>query len=94
MQFFVWGLINLGIGMYGFYNAMVRTSAMSLADYQFFSKILMINGWIDFAYIAIGWAMLKYGALKWQGHGAGIWHQGVFLLLFDWLNYGVTILII
>lgn len=94
LQFLVWGLVNLGIGILSVYQMVTRSFILDNVEYQYFAKLLMINGWIDFGYLLLGLTILRFGAVKWKGHGIGILWQGFFLLLFDWINYGITFLII
>lgn len=101
VQHLTWGLIDAIIAVASLVASQRRASGAVDLDKEVrsFRRILSINGWLDVAYLALGVGLMLVGHLAGQGkdwgpllvgHGAGIVAQGSFLLLFDWVNVGLT----
>ncbi len=92
IQFFVWGVIDAGIALFGAY-ASAKKQAKLQADKlgenkeaRWLERVLWINTALDVLYILGGlWLMQTWGAESplWRGHGLGIVIQGGFLFFFD-----------
>ena len=94
IQFFVWGVIDGAIAIFGEKfsakkNLRIQESASTeneAKESRWLSRILWINTGLDVLYILGGvWLIQSWGAESplWRGHGAGIVVQGGFLFLFD-----------
>jgi hypothetical protein len=97
IQFFVWGIIDGAIAIFG-----ARVSAKKKLKVQgsasaeneakvshWLSRILWVNTGLDVLYILGGvWLMQTWGtdSALWRGHGAGIVIQGGFLFFFDFYH--------
>lgn len=90
-----WNVINLGIAVFGFSSALTMTPGIELTEMfnvlQRLDTILLINGGLDFVYIAAGSWLLTRGFKKnnarFIGYGRSVILQGGFLLIFDLAFY-------
>ncbi|QNR23042.1 DUF6992 family protein [Croceimicrobium hydrocarbonivorans] len=91
-----WNSVNLGIAIYGFYQASTANYGLNLMEsleaQERIQQILLINAGLDLLYIGSGFALNHWGnkgekALRNQGFGQAIAVNGAFLLAFDLLFY-------
>ena len=88
-----WNVVNAGIATAGLISAYraapLFTESEILAEYQKFTRVLLINAGLDVLYITAGIILrLKGGEAKQQGlrlegYGSSLILQGGFLLVFD-----------
>lgn len=95
IQFWVWGIIDAGIAIFGAYASakkQAKLQADELAETKeanWLERILWINTALDVLYILGGlWLMQTWGTESplWRGHGLGIVIQGGFLFFFDFFH--------
>tara|TARA_Y100001934_G_C12357273_1_gene778792 strand:+ start:2229 stop:2822 length:594 start_codon:yes stop_codon:yes gene_type:complete len=93
-----WNSVNLGIAIYGFYQASTANYGLNLIEsleaQKHIQQILLINAGLDLIYIGSGFALNYWGnsgdkALRNQGFGQAIMVNGAFLLAFDLLFYWI-----
>lgn len=96
IQFFSWGFINLGIAYFG--NLSMRKRYTKLdekgrqaaipAETKKLSRLLWTNAGLDVLYMLGGAGLARFIGPEpfWVGTGIGIFLQGLFLLIFDWLH--------
>ena len=90
-----WNVVNLGIAVFGFWQA-TQVAAMNflegLVAQQQIEKVLLVNVALDFGYLLLGLYLIERGRRlekdRWIGFGKSILLQGAFLLLFDAILYG------
>jgi hypothetical protein len=95
----IWGVVNLGIATASYFGKrrLDLDFEGSIKEQHKIEKIYLINGGLDLAYIAGGLLLRKHGhdqpqgknQDKWKGYGASIIGQGVFLLLYDGVNFTI-----
>jgi hypothetical protein len=95
----IWGVVNLGIATASYFGKRSLTQDLqgSIKEQRKIEKIYLINGGLDLAYIAGGLLLRQHGNNKlpgkdqdkWKGYGASIIGQGVFLLLYDGVNFTI-----
>jgi hypothetical protein len=92
VQNLLWGAVNTTLAVLGKrrdrrLQRPIDHDAKRL-DYR---RVMMINGFIDLAYIGSGVAMMSLGKSDFiRGTGVGFTIQGSFLLGYDWVNFGLT----
>ena len=97
IQFFVWGVIDGAIAIFGekfSANKKLRVQGSSSAEDEakesrWLSRVLWVNACLDVFYVLGGiWLMQSWGAESqlWRGHGVGIIIQGGFLFFFDLIH--------
>jgi hypothetical protein len=97
IQFFVWGVIDGAIAIFGKHASAKRKLEVEISDLveseakesRWLERILWINTCLDVFYILGGiWLIQTWGAksLLWEGHGIGIIIQGGFLFFFDFFH--------
>lgn len=92
-QFAGWGMVNMGIALFGTTSARQRVdqhenpgkSDVKAQEIRGLSRLLWINAGLDVLYVLGGWLWSRRdkGDGKAAGSGYGVIVQGVFLLLFD-----------
>jgi hypothetical protein len=89
IQNIAWGVIDTGIALYARHSISGKgSSSISVQkEKQNFRKLLLVNSFLDIAYVGVGAAISASGKDKLKGHGYGIIIQGAFLLLFDGINF-------
>lgn len=95
----IWGAVNLGIAAASYFGKrrLDLDQEGTLKEQRKIEKIYLINGGLDLAYIAGGLLLREHGKNKlpgkdqdkWKGYGTSIIGQGVFLLLYDGVNYAI-----
>lgn len=92
VQNLLWGAVNTTLAVLG--KRRDRTLQRPIdheakrLDYR---RVMMINGFIDLAYIGSGVALMGLGKSDFlRGTGIGFTIQGSFLLGYDWVNFGLT----
>jgi hypothetical protein len=92
----IWNIANLGIATAGYFGARndghkTLNAAESLKAQKQIETLFIINGGLDLVYIGSGIYLKNRGdnrnSDKLRGFGSSIIMQGVFLLLFDGVNY-------
>ncbi len=96
LQFFGWGFINQGIAYFGNLSLQKKLSKLDekgrLAaipeETRKLSRLLWTNAGLDVLYMLGGAALARFFSPEvfWVGTGIGIFIQGLFLFLFDWLH--------
>jgi hypothetical protein len=89
----IWNVVNLGIAVFGYINAVnsdpnVMTKLEILNDYNSLQSFLLLNAGLDVAYIATGFYLKERSknsssSERLKGYGNSLLLQGGFLLLFD-----------
>jgi hypothetical protein len=95
-QFIGWGFINLGIAYFGSINLQRRAGkldekqkkAAEPQETRNLARLLWTNARFDVFYMLGGAAVARFIGPDpfWVGTGIGIFIQGTFLLIFDWLH--------
>lgn len=98
----IWGAVNLGIATASYLgnrklNPEKYNWQGSVQEQHKIEKIYLINGALDLTYIAGGLFLREYGKNKLpgkdqdrlKGYGVSIVAQGVFLLLYDGINFTI-----
>lgn len=94
IQFFVWGVIDAAIAVFGAWLSSRKQRSIQESERvevetkeaRWLRRLLWINTALDVFYILGGlWLMQTWGANDplWRGHGWGILAQGAFLFVFD-----------
>jgi hypothetical protein len=92
IQFFVWGVIDAGIALFGAYASAKKQAKLQADELvetkeaRWLERVLWINTALDVLYILGGlWLIQTWGVESplWRGHGLGIVIQGGFLFFFD-----------
>ena len=97
IQFFVWGVIDGAIAIFGeraSAKRRLKVQESGLAgdeakESRWLERILWVNTGLDVFYVLGGvWLMQTWGAesFLWKGHGVGIIIQGGFLFFFDFFH--------
>ena len=95
----MWNLVNLGLSVPGYIKAKKGDANLSLfntlEEQRKTETVFLINAGIDLAYISSGILLRNRAAQdsdnanQLLGYGNSMLLQGGFLLLFDWIAYGV-----
>ncbi len=94
IQFFVWGVIDGAIALFGARASAGKRAKVNEAErrqvekmeVRWLSRVLWINTGLDVLYVLGGfWLMQTWGIDNplWRGHSIGIMIQGGFLFFFD-----------
>ena len=97
IQFFVWGVIDGAITVFGERASAKRrlkvqesgSAGDKAKESRWLERILWVNTGLDVFYVLGGvWLMQTWGSesFLWKGHGVGIIIQGGFLFFFDFFH--------
>jgi hypothetical protein len=95
---FVWNLVNLGLGVNGVIQTYADPSKLDLEASRKASQSTqisyLVNGGLDFVYLAVGAILLWRGnacdSPLLRGWGKAVMLQAVFLILFDLALFGMN----
>ena len=96
-----WNIVNLGLGIPGLFakkNKQIGLTLEQTVKRQHQTEtIFLLNGALDLTYITAGVLLREMGSNhidqatqdRWKGFGTSLIAQGGFLLLFDFIKYGI-----
>lgn len=93
----LWNVVNLGIGLAGYFDAATDLSSVTqgqiITTYHDMQNLYLLNAGLDIAYIAIALLLLERAKniRKWRpllrGYGYSLILQGSFLFIFDLIMF-------